>query len=241
MTLPVCSRLASLRGGCVRARPPRAGGLLFLRRSPVKKKISRVSRRGRTIDWQGLLEMLPEIERQLQFGFRRLRGEAREDALQESLVNVTVRYERLVRQGRAGVASLTPLARFAIRQVKSGRTIATRLNVREPLSRYARLRKRFQVERLDHWCRLEEEWLPVLVEDRRISVAEQAALRIDIPNWLSRFARRTRQIAWDLACGFSTGEVARRYRLSPARISQMRREFYVSWLTFHGLESTAAT
>jgi len=190
-----------------------------------------------TSSWQdAFLAMLPQIEAQIGFAFRHLVRDAREEAMQEAIANCCVSYERLNQQGRAAVASPTSLAQFAIRQVRAGRTTGTPLNIRDPLSRYAQLNKSIGVERLDHYCRETDEWLPILIEDHRISVAEQAALRIDIPAWLNRFTRRTRQIARDLALGFSTSEIASHYHLSPARISQMRREFHEAWLKFHGLE-----
>jgi DNA-binding NarL/FixJ family response regulator len=172
------------------------------------------------------------IQKQLSYGFRNLKGEAKEEAMQEAIVNCTVCYAQLHEKGHVDKASATSLARYAIRQVKSGRTIGSKLNVREPLSRYAQVRKQFRVSRLDHFDRARECWLPPLVEDPRISVLEQVALRIDVPHWLSAFSRRAQNIARDLAYGFTTSEIAQKYRLSPGRISQMRREFYQSWLRF---------
>lgn len=127
------------------------------------------------------------------------------------------------------------LARFAIRQVCAGRMVGTSLNVRDPLSAYAQRCRAITVERLEYRDNDTNEWLPVFVDDHRVSVADQAALRIDIPAWLQGFARRLQAIACDLARGFSTSEVAAKFGVSAGRISQLRREFYQSWLTFQGL------
>ena len=113
--------------------------------------------------------------------------------------------------------------------------VGTSVNVRDPLSTYAQRAKAITVERLDYRDNETDEWLPVFVDDHRVSVADQAALRIDVPEWLKGFARRLQEIACDLARGFSTSEVAARYGVSAGRISQLRREFYLSWLAFQGL------
>ena len=185
--------------------------------------------------WQIVfLRWLPAIEKQLSFAFRHLDPEAREECVQEAIANCCVRYERLFQQGRDSVASPTSLARFAIRQVRAGRTVGTSVNVHDPLSTYAQRAKAITVERLDYRDTETDEWLPVFVDDHRVSVADQAALRIDVPEWLKGFARRLQEIACDLARGFSTSEVAARYGVSAGRVSQLRKEFYLSWLAFQG-------
>src|SRR6187549_2879625 len=82
-------------------------------------------------------DLLPAIERGLRFEFRRLRGDAAEDAIQEGIANSFVAYQRLQRQGRAGQASASSLARFAAQHIRAGRLVATGLNSGEALSRYA--------------------------------------------------------------------------------------------------------
>jgi DNA-binding NarL/FixJ family response regulator len=113
------------------------------------------------------------------------------------------------------------------------------MNSKEPLSRYAQRRRGIKVEQLEVAVDIEA-WLPVFADDRRVSVADQAALRIDTREWLGRLSDRLRKIAGDLALGFSTSEVAQRYRLSPGRISQLRSELYDSWAEFQGVVPAAA-
>jgi DNA-binding NarL/FixJ family response regulator len=55
---------------------------------------------------------------------------------------------------------------------------------------------------------------------------------LDFEAWLSRMPSRRRQIAEYLAQGHQTIDVAKRFRLSPGRISQIREEFRRSWLAF---------
>jgi hypothetical protein len=65
-------------------------------------------------------------------------------------------------------------------------------------------------------------------------VPDQVHFRIEFPRWLGAQTNRNRQIAETLALGYSTSEVAGKFNLSPARVSQIRRELYDSWNEFTG-------
>jgi hypothetical protein len=180
------------------------------------------------------LAMLPTIRQYTKLAFGHLQGDNRDELIQETVVNACVAFERLIRRGRSDLAFPTVLARFAIEQVRAGRKVGTSLNVRDVLSRYAQKKKRFIVERLDRKDQENEGWKEVVIEDHRTPVLEQVSFRIDFPAWLSRLVPRNRRIAEALAVGHSTQEVARRFHLSPARISQLRRQLHQSWREFHG-------
>jgi len=186
-------------------------------------------------DWHAaFLAMLPVIERVARRAFRRLRAEAREEFVQEAIANALVAFVRLVELGKQDLAYPTVLAHYAVRQVFEGRRVGARLNVRNVLSPYARRKKNLRVERLDRYDAEEQEWLEAVVEDDRTPVADQAAFRVDYPAWLASLSARHRRIAAALALGHTTGAVARRFRVSPARVSQLRGEFHRSWRRFHG-------
>ena len=78
------------------------------------------------------------------------------------------------------------------------------------------------------------------MENDRTPVADQVAFRIDFPAWLNGLSARDRQIVDELAVGERPGDVARRFRVSPARISQLRSELRHSWEGFTGDEMVAA-
>jgi hypothetical protein len=69
---------------------------------------------------------------------------------------------------------------------------------------------------------------------RRSTPADLAALRIDFADWLCGLSLRHRQIALCLAGGERTSALAARYRVTPARISQIRRELADGWDCFQG-------
>ena len=208
-------------------------------RSKCVRRRSKSLRRDQPAWQAGFLLLLPDICRHLRGAFRGIGAERREEALQEALANAMVAYRRLAVQGKADVAYATPLAKYAVRQVCSGRRVASSLNQYEVLSTYAQRKLGFSVGRLSLPDATEGTWKELLVADRRATPAELAASRLDFAAWWRRLPRRKRRIAAVLAAGATTSEAARAFKLTAGRISQLRRELHLSWQTFHG-ESPAA-
>ena len=134
----------------------------------------------------------------------------------------------------------TPLAMYGVRQFRAGRRVGAKSNVNDISSPYAQAGRVIRLGRLDHFDREEEVWKEVLVEDRHAGPGETAAARIDFSEWLQRLSDRQRRIAEALATGEATTAVARQFRISPGRISQLRRELKRSWEEFQG-EARGAT
>ena len=140
--------------------------------------------------WQAaFVAMLPEIQQRLRHAFRHLDAEAAEDAVEEGVIHALLSYVRLCEQGRAEAASAMSLAWFAAKQVKQGRPAVGRLSNREPLSRYAQLGQGFDVERLCTYSQADDQWIDRIVEDKRASVADQVAVRLDGRAWLATLSR----------------------------------------------------
>ena len=180
------------------------------------------------------LAMLPAIRRSAQVAFRKLPPELRHDLIEEVVANSYVAYARLVERGQADRAAPSPLARFAITQIRVGRRVGSRLRIGDALSTYAQFRKQFFVERLDHFSEEKGCWGEILVEDKRATPADVAACRIDFADWLRRLTARLRKIALALAAGETTSAAARMFGVSPARISQIRQWLKESWECFQG-------
>jgi hypothetical protein len=180
----------------------------------------------RTTWQQGFVEILPEIEWRLRHAFRQLDPESREDSIEEAIVHTLLSYSQLHKRGRAESASASSLAWYAVLQVKCGRLAAGRMNSKEPLSQYAQLGNGIQVEHMH------SQWIDSLVEDKRAAVADQVAAKLDVSAWFATLTQRMKQIAKDLAFGYSTSEVARKHGVSAGRISQLRRTLEESWLAF---------
>jgi hypothetical protein len=75
-------------------------------------------------------------------------------------------------------------------------------------------------------------WEDALADNTRSPVPEQVAFRCDFPRWRKNRDKRDRTLIDDLMLGRTTGSVARKYGLSPGRISQLRREFHADWQRF---------
>ena len=185
---------------------------------------------------QKFLAMLPQIRQRASIAFRSKHLEAREELIAEVVANSYCAFHRLVEGHKEHLACPSPLAEYAIRQVRSGRRVGSRLNRRDVSSPYAQIVNRIAVERLDQFNQ-DGEWTAMVVEDRKAGPAETAAARIDLAAWLRSLARRQRRIALALARGEATQRVAHMFGLTPSRISQLRRELKSSWDLFQGAEN----
>ena len=203
--------------------------------APAKSR--RRKSRSRQIAGQ-FLAMLPLIREQARHAFRGERPERREELIAEVVANCWVAYVRLIDRGLHDVIYPTPLARFAIRQTRDGRRVGSKSNIKDVGSEYAQRRQGFTVETLDCLDQDTGEWREILIEDRHAGPAETAAARIDVGDWFASLPRRKRSIATTLASGENATNTARKYGVSDARISQLRREFQQSWSEFQGEPDT---
>jgi hypothetical protein len=180
------------------------------------------------------LALLPAIRAQAEYAFRRVPVEAREELIQEVVAQAYALFVRLAKRRRLALVFATPLARFAIGNVRAGRRLATRRNSREIMSSRACVTKGFTIERLDHFNLQTGQWCEALVEDRTAGPAQIAETRIDFADWLKTLSNRDRELAETLARGETTGAVACMFRVSAARVSQLRRQLCENWHRFVG-------
>ena len=178
------------------------------------------------------LVMLPLIRHQACLAFRELTSEAREEAIAEVVANTFSAFARLVSRGKDAYS--TPLAQYAIRQIRQGRRVGTRLNRRDVMTGHAQRLGGMSIKRLDHFDDQHRAWKEMLIEDRKAGPAEIAAARIDVAAWLRSLSGRNRRIAETLAMGATAGDVASEFHLSCSRVSQIRNLLAASWESFHG-------
>jgi len=199
--------------------------------APMKRPRSKASAPA----WHaGFLAMLPVIHAYARGAFAHLNPDARQDMIQEVIANALVAYVRLYQQGRVALAYPTVLARYGVAQVRDGRRVGAKLNIKDVLSKYCQRRKNVAVERLDRFDEEENQWQEAVVEDPHTPVFEQVQFRCDFPAWLNTLRRRDRRIAETLALGHRTQDVARKFKVSEGRVSQLRRELAASWKDFTG-------
>ena len=157
--------------------------------------------------WQSeFLAMLPSIEARLRRDFGFLDAESATEAVREAVAHAVFAYVRMHDQGRAHVVTPSTLAYYSSRQVKCGRPAASRMNSKEPLSLYGQLRSKIEVEQPS------TNWIDTMVEDKRASVVDLVAAKLDVAAWFKTLPQRMKRIAKDLAFGWSTSEVSEEAR-----------------------------
>ena len=177
--------------------------------------------------WQpAFLALLPAIERQTRRALLKTPPAEREEARQAILSYAAVAFARLFELDKANLAYPAPLVGFGLKHYRAGRLVGGSLNSKDVGSTRCR-RRGCCIERLD-------DWKETLVEARGMTPAELAALRIDFSQWLESLSSRDRQLANELARGESTSAVAKMFKLTAGRVSQLRRELHASWLRFVG-------
>ncbi len=197
--------------------------------------------RKRQAQWHAaFLRMLPAIRRYARIAFRDHDPESREELVQAVVCNALQAYVRLLERGRASIACPAPLAGFAVAQVRGNRRVGGHLNILDVLSLYCQQRKNITVERLDKFDSVEGEWQEILVEDHRAGPADIARARLDFAAFLRALPAKVRRIAKFLSRGETTTATARKFGLSPARISQLRQELKRAWHRFVGDEPEPA-
>jgi hypothetical protein len=194
------------------------------------------------------LEILPRIETHAQIRFRYLRCPGmRADAIAEVVAVCWKWFRRLVEQGKDVNDFVTTLADFAVRHVRNGRRLCGQEPARDVFSCRAQRLNGFRVETLACSTRFDpavlysdphrQEQIDAFEErlrDNSLSpVPDQAWFRVDFPAWLARLGRRNRAIIESMALDYRTQELAHMHRVSPGRISQLRREFQLDWMRFH--------
>ena len=181
---------------------------------------------------QLFLQMLPGIRRFARQRFVHLDPDAKQEAVAEVIAAALVMFVHLAHAGRESLAYPTVLARYGVRRYRSGRKVAGSQGSRDVMSRACRLANGVTVERLSRLGDDGKSWEEIVVEDKNAGPAEVAATRMDFAAWLKSLSHRDRRIAKTLATGESTGTTAKKFDVSAARVSQLRRELKHSWQAF---------
>ena len=185
---------------------------------------------------QDFLSMLPRIELHAQIFFRHVKCPHRkEDVVQEVVAISWKWYLRATAKGKDVGAFVSTLAGYAARHVKNGRRLCGQDRTKDALSPLARARHSFVVAPLPESSSLDGNPLDEALHDNtRSPVPDQVCFRLDFPAWLNTLSERDKRVVEDLMAGERTLDVAAKHGLSPARVSQLRREFMDGWQTFCG-------
>jgi hypothetical protein len=158
--------------------------------------------------------------------FRHLDPDAREEAIQNSVVLAYRYVKRLVERGKDAEGLFKGVLWWACRHTRLGRQGGGRAKLKPKcVLDYARRGIRdVTVERgidLNYFI------------GQCASVPDAVAFRLDVPAFLGTLPERDQQIARDLAIGTGTKEVAQKFGVSAAAISQFRTRFRKKYDAFH--------
>jgi hypothetical protein len=181
------------------------------------------------------LSILPRIELHGRVYFRHKNADAREELVAEMVGLCWKWFVRLVQRGKDPTAFVSALATFAARAVNSGRRVCGQERSKDVLSPSAQKRHSFVVERLPAYSTLPASSLEeALIENTATPVPEQVSFRLDFPQWRLTRSYRDRRMIDRMMLGERTLDLSKQFGVSPARISQLRREFHDDWCRFCG-------
>jgi hypothetical protein len=195
------------------------------------------------------LTLLPRIEAHGRVAFRGLAcASRREEAIAEMVGLSWLWFLRLLERGKDPAAFVSALAVFAARQVHAGRRLTGQDTSKDAMSRRAQRRHGFRVEPLPTSTRrpIEDFYgsprgqtdldaFEERLHDNAITPpSDAAAFRLDFRSWLRTRSGRDRRLIGDMMRDERTGDLARKYRVSAGRISQLRREYMQDWRRFCG-------
>jgi len=142
-------------------------------------------------------------------------------------------FTRLRAQGKDPAQFPSVLATFAARAAGSGRRLCGQEKAKDALSPRAQKRHGFAVSSLPSFSSLNGNvWDEALQDNMTTPVPEQVSFRCDFPEWRRSRTERDRRIIDTMMSGERTLAVAKRFGLSPARISQLKRELHDDWQRF---------
>jgi hypothetical protein len=183
------------------------------------------------------LKFIPVIKNYVRLAFRKLPREAREEAMNEVMAHAFCAYRRLIELRKHDVAYATPLARFAVARVRAGRRVGSKLSPSDVFSWLAQRRHAFCLTSLEMADGMSAAWAETLVDNRLTSIPDRVAFRLDFGAWLAAQDRRSRKLVALLSLGNSPSEAAKKFRISCARVSQLRSALQASWRAFQGEDS----
>jgi hypothetical protein len=165
----------------------------------------------------------------------------REDAIQDMIGLAWTWHLRLAENGKDATCFPTALASYAARAVRSGSRVAGQERANDVLSPVAQRRHHFFVGRLPDFETLTEHPLcEALLDNTKSPPDETVCFKLDFLAWLAGLSERDRSIVADLMIGERTRDVANKHKVSPARISQKRREYQQDWRNFWDDDDTTS-
>jgi hypothetical protein len=200
----------------------------------IANAVERPTRQAHDREHARFLAALPRIEQHARIFFRGVCCPHRKADLIAEVRSLCWKWwRRLVKRGKDPATFVSTLATFAAKAVKSGRRLCGQLKPKDVLSERAQAQKSFVVGKLPDYSTLTDNPLAeALHGNTRTPPPDAAAFRCDFPAWQRTRTHRDRRIINRMMQGDRTQELSRSFGISPARVSQMRREFHDDWERF---------
>jgi len=177
---------------------------------------------------------LPRIQLHATIYFRSVKcSHKKEDFIAEALALAWKWWLRLRQVGKDPNRFVSAIAGYAAKAARSGRKLCGQEPAKDVLSPLAQQRHGFHVVKLPEFSTRDGNAYDEALHDNTVTpVDEQAAFRCDFPVWLQSYDQRRRDILGEMLLGERTQDLAKRFGVSAARISQLRGEFFLDWLQF---------
>jgi hypothetical protein len=177
------------------------------------------------------LSILPRIEKHASLYFRHIKcREKKADRVAETVALAWKWFVRLAERGKNATQFPSVLANYAARAVRSGRRVCGMEKAKDAFNEQTQQRKGFAVTKLPDFSTLSENPLVEgLTDNTRSPVPDQVQFRCDFPAWLTTRTHRDRRLIERMAMRERTKDLARKFKLSEARVSQLRREYHEDW------------
>jgi hypothetical protein len=194
------------------------------------------------------LSILPRVELHGRIYFRHLCPHKKADAIQEMRALAWQWFLRLHERGKDPGDFVTAFTTLLARAVNSGRRLAGMAKAKDVTNPATQRRHGFTVEPLPSSPRISHEQLYAAPKGQKLHDAyeerlrdntvtppdQQAMFRIDFADWLQTLTGRERRLIRAMSRNERTLDLSKEFELSPARISQLRREFHDDWRRFLG-------
>lgn len=182
------------------------------------------------------LSIIPKVETHARIFFRHIKcPEKKADRIAETIALAWSWFRKLARRGKDATCFPCTLASFAVRHVNAGRRLCGQEKGRDVMSSITQQRHHFAVEKFPDYSTLHGSPIEEALQDNTHSaVIDQVCFRIDFPSWISSLSERDHRVVEDLALRHRTTDVARKYGISPGRVSQLREMFRCGWGQFVG-------
>ena len=155
-----------------------------------------------------------EMRRLAHSHFRHLEPDQRQEAIQNTLALAWKFLYALFEQGRlTHPKAWNGVLWYAIRQTQCGRMPQGKMRSKDAFECRRRGRVKFEFVDLQDMI------------GRRTAVIDQVIFKVDVRRLLSTLTPRQQMLAYDLASGERTQDVAQKYGVTPGAISQFRNRF----------------